>query len=294
MGFGQGDSLPLATLEVPDVLSGMAPRVEQVYTVVAHAPVADRYVFDMSAVRFVTPYGVIALVSAARCLSQQSGRPVCLSNTRGEVHSYLHRMNLFQVGCDWLQCSDPLDEEWLRSDYTANLLELTAIGGPRDVETVVARARRIFAQWLTIPNLGELCVVLSELCANIYQHSGDPDGCVLIQKYGSDGSRVRVDLAVGDMGRGVRQSLISQHGEIARDAIGYLREALAGRSARESGRGGLGLRLVEKAAVSSGGYLWLRSEDAGIYNRGASGTEEKTGLASVPGTQVAVRLKSQA
>lgn len=283
-----------ATLRVPDVLNGIAPHGEGVYTLVTDAPLADQYVLDMGAIGFVRPYGVVALVSAARCLSKRSGRAVCLSNIPSEVHSYLHRMNLFQVGGAWLRCSDHLDDEWLRSDYTANLLELTTIGRTDDVETAVARARRIFSQWLAIPNLGELCIVLSELCANIYQHSGDPFGCVLIQKYGPSRGRVTVDLAVGDLGCGIRQSLSRRHGAIAQGTIGYLREALSGKSARRSGRGGLGLRRVEQVVASSGGYLWLRSEDAGILSRGPSRTIDNVSLVTIPGTQVAVELNSPA
>ena len=278
------------TLQVPDVLNGEILRTEEFYSLVAGAPPADQYVLDMNTVRFVKPYGVMALVIAIRRLSQRSSRPVFLNNIQGRIHSYLDRMDLFQVGSDWVQTSDVLDEEWLRSDFTPNLLELTTITGPEDVETAVARAKRIFSRWLMIPNLGELCIVLSELCANIYQHSGDPLGCVLIQKYGPFRGRVTVNLAVGDLGRGIRGSLTSQHGEIGQETVDYLREAMHGKTARQSGRGGLGLRRVEQIAASSGGYLWLRSETAAILSRGPDQTQEKTNLISIPGTQVAVAL----
>ena len=141
-----------------------------------------------------------------------------------------------------------------------------------------------------IPNLGDLLNVLSELCANVYQHSGDHQGCVLIQKYSPFPGRVTVNLAVGDLGCGIKGSLIARHGEIGQETLDYLREALCGKTSRASGRGGLGLRRVEQIVEARGGYLWLRSENAAILSRGQNQTQEHTDLVSIPGTQVAVEL----
>jgi hypothetical protein len=159
------------------------------------------------------------------------------------------------------------------------------------VEQIVARARSIFSHWLLTPNLGSLLNVISELCANIYQHSGDAQGCILIQKYQSrTRGRVEVRLAVGDLGQGIRGSLSVKHGEFGQEPLDYLRAAMLGRSARLSGRGGMGLRRVEQIVESEGGYLWLRSETAAILSCGPGKLEERGDLVYVPGTQVAVEL----
>lgn len=154
------------TISVPDVLRNNVQAIETFYAMVEATPPAHRYVLDMRAVGFVKPYGVIALVTAARRLSQLSGRPVRLDNLDGKVHAYLHRMNLFDVGSDWLQPAQALDEEWARNPQTLNLLEVTAIAGSDDVASVVSQANRIFSHWLKVPNLRKLLTVLSELCAN--------------------------------------------------------------------------------------------------------------------------------
>lgn len=279
------------SLTVPNVLGKNTEAIEEFYLLVGNPTPTNRYTFDMSGINFAKPYGVVALVIAARRLSILSNRPVYLENIPEQVHLYLNRMNLFQIGSDWLRPATTLNEEWSRSSQTPNLLELTLITGPSDVLNVAARAERIFSRWLMVPDLNSLINVISELCSNIYQHSGDSYGCVLIQKYGMPTrDQVVVNLAVGDLGCGIRGSLIKRHGEFGRVPLDYLRAAMSGQTARRTGRGGLGLRQVERIAASEGGYLWLRSETAAILSRGQDRTQEHQNIALVPGTQVAVEF----
>lgn len=102
--------------------------------------------------------------------------------------------------------------------------------------------------------------------------------------------RVDVCLAVGDLGCGIRGSLAARHGEFGEDPLDYLQAAMGGKTARSTGRGGLGLRRVEQIAGSEGGYLWLRSETAAILSRGPRKAQGRGELISVPGTQVAVEF----
>jgi anti-sigma regulatory factor (Ser/Thr protein kinase) len=280
-----------STILVPNVLTEIT-AVEEFYVYAKQAPPAALYVFDMSAVTFVKPYGVIALLSAARHLAGLSGHPVRVENLAGNVHAYLDRVDLFDVGSGWIQSADALDEHWLRNPLTVNLLELTLIAGPDDVTTIAARAQRIFSHWLDTKELNSLLNVLSEVCANVYQHSGD-QGYALIQRYEAAMRRqVIVHVAVGDSGCGIRGSLASRHDNIGEAPLDYLKAAMQGLSARNTGRGGLGLRRVEQIVASNRGYLWLRSETAAIMTRGSKQTQPHEKLIHVPGTQVAVGLRA--
>ena len=280
-----------ATLTVPNVLGSNTRFVEEFYSTVDSASRAEQYVLDLASVRFVRVYGVIALVIAARRLAARSERPVLIQNIPDELHSYLHRMNFFQVGDAWLCAAEDLSKEWARNPQTPNLLELTVIAGPEDVGAAIARMELVFSRWLKISNLRNLLSAVSELCSNLYQHSRDRYGCVLVQKYSSFvRDRVVVNMAVGDMGQGIRGSLESQHGRIGEDPLDYLYKAMQGMSARSSGRGGIGLRLVERIVAAEGGYLWLRSETAAILSRGPGTVQGLHDLSFCPGTQVAVEL----
>lgn len=279
---------PHTTITVPYSLSSVE-AVETLYSYVTAQPLASHYAFDMSRVDFVKPHGVIALVLAARMLAKRSGQPVALTSLHPQVLQYLERIDLFEIGHEWLLPPPKLSERWFRSAATPNLLELTLITGPNDVSVAMARASHIFQRWLSVSDLNNLLAVLSEVCANIYQHSGDPAGCVVIQKYALV-DEVAICLAVGDLGCGIRGSLQARHGVLGEGSLFYLREAMNGRTSRASGRGGLGLRFVERRARDTGGSFWLRTENAALHSRGMLARTESSDLAGVPGTQLVVEL----
>lgn len=187
--FSPSRSMPQAvtTLTIPDTLRQGTAGVEILFKAIADLPAARRYIFDMSQVTFIEPCGVIALLSIVRQCASQTGERVVIRNLNEQLYPYLHRMDLFRIGAAWLNPLTPLNEEWSRNAQTTNLLELTPITGYDDVINVLERAHGIFAPCLSAEELSNLKRVISELCQNIYQHSGDVHGCVLIQKYHPDG-----------------------------------------------------------------------------------------------------------
>jgi signal transduction histidine kinase len=287
-------SQPTATLTVPDALRHGAGGVEILFSVLAELPPARRYVFDMRAVTFVEPCGVIALLSAVRHCAAQSGARVLIKNLGEQLYPYLHRMDLFRVGEAWLSPVETLTEEWSRNTHTINLLELTPVSGYDDVTAVVERARGIFGPWLSPEEMTGLLRVISELCQNIYQHSGDEHGCVLIQKYQPEPNLVSICLSVGDCGRGIRANLINRYRGLGEDPLDFVRAAMDGNyTSRPHGRGGLGLRTVRDIAAAHSGYVTVRSETAGVTDWGRGGVRSSGNLSHMDGTQVSVRLCSR-
>lgn len=282
----------ISTLCVPDALRHGTDSVEILFNALAELPSAKRYVFDMSKVTFIEPCGVIALLSIVRQCAMQTGERVLIKNLNEQLYPYLHRMDLFRVGEAWLKPLMPLNEEWSRNAQTTNLLELTPITSYDDVTSVLERAHGIFAPWLSAAELSNLKSVISELCQNIYQHSGDVHGCVLIQKYQPDGqNRVSICLAVGDSGCGIRTSLSKRHRGLGDDPLDFIRGAMDGnRTSRPHGRGGLGLRTVRDIATAHRGYVSVRSETASVTDWGKSRIYSSSNLARIAGTQVSVKL----
>ena len=215
------------------------------------------------------------------------------SNTRG-LDRVFERVNLFNVASQWLELDGNLPEQrWNRNPHTTNLLELTPITNAGDVAQAMERAEAIFSHWLQMPNLSSLMKVISELCSNIYQHSGDPYGFVLIQRYQYiSRGEVEVVLAAGDLGRGIRGSLEARHPQLGDDPLNYIQAAMTGTTSRESGRGGLGLRTVEETVAKEGGSVWLRSETAALRSFGPNRHYHFTDLAPMPGTQVVVEFQA--
>lgn len=253
-----------------------------------------QYALNLESAGFLKPMGIMALVLTVRQIAEQSGRPVLLVNLDSELLSYLERVSFFDVAGEWLELDGNLPEQrWDRNPQTANLLELTPITNAGDVAKVMERAETIFSRWLHLPNLNSLRKVISELCSNIYQHSGDPHGFVLIQRYQYI-SRGEVDvvLAAGDLGRGIRGSLAARHPELGKDPLKYIQAAMGGSTSRETGRGGLGLRTVEETIAKEGGYVWLRSETAALRSYGPNRHYPSTDLAAMLGTQVVVEFRA--
>jgi len=284
-------SQPTAALSVPNTLRHGTGGVENLLNLVTELPPARRYVFDMGGVTFIEPCGVIALLSTIRHCATQSGKRVLIKNLSEQLYLYLHRMDLFRVAEAWLRPLTPLNEEWSRNAHTINLLELTPVTGYDDMIAVVERARSIFAPWLSPDELPNLLRVISELCQNIYQHSGDAHGCVMIQKYQPEQNRVSICLSVGDSGCGIRANLIKRYRWLGDDPLDFVRAAMdGGYTSRHHRRGGLGLRTVRNITASHSGYITVRSETAGVTDWGKGGVQSFGNLTHMAGTQVSVKM----
>ncbi|MCL4872056.1 MAG: hypothetical protein KJ063_24105 [Anaerolineae bacterium] len=277
----------------PNQFGSDVQTIDSLYSLLSDIRSAQ-YILDLGNIAFLKPMGIMALVLSARHIAEKSGYPIRLISLDRKLLAYLERVNLFQVANKWIELDSELPEQkWERNPQTPNLLELTPITNAVDVASVMERAELIFSRWLQLPNLGSLLKVISELCSNIYQHSGDPHGFILIQRYQYiSRSEVDVIVAVGDMGKGIRPSLADRHPELSGEPLGYIRAALQGSTSRHSGRGGLGLRTVEETVVKEGGYVWLRSETAAVRSHGPNRHYLFTDLAPVPGTQVVVEFRA--
>jgi hypothetical protein len=268
--------------------------LESFYQQIVQTPQATGYMLDLKRIGFLRPPELVALVTASRYLAQKCGQPVQIVNPPENVLLYLERMNVFTTCREWLESPEVLPENrWERAADTDNLLELTPITSNDDVLTIADRTRRICTP-LQLSNLSKILSTLSELCSNAWEHSGDRQGLVLIQRYYHQQLREKVVcIAIGDMGRGIRGSLVERHGEFGQRPIDYLVAVLNGKTSRVTGRGGLGLPTIEATVVEEKGQLWLRSETVAILSRGAPQRRQHESLAHIPGTQVVVELTSR-
>lgn len=252
---------------------------------------SSRVTLNLERAGFITPSRAVALVLACRYINSITHTKVFLRNISRDVQKYLLRMDLPVGAHEWLEIDNLGDDEWGRNPHTSQLLEMTKIGSTQDVEHVIERSENIFGHWLDKSALNSLLNSLSELCSNVYQHSADADGVVLIQKYEKQSLNVvNVQVAVGDLGRGIRGSLELRHGQIANSAVDYLKLAMEGKSARNTGRGGLGLRRVEQILQENSGSLYLRSHNAFILSHHKTGRTFGSENVFFPGTQIALGL----
>jgi hypothetical protein len=177
------------------------------------------------------------------------------------------------------------------------LLEVTLVKEGADVHRAVARLKAR-ADLLLVSRLGysglaadRFTVAMAEVCQNVVDHSGGP-GLALAQCYLHGGDAAEIRLAVADAGIGVRASLAPRYAD---RVPGAWDDATAVRLAFRrgvTGSGdpdrGLGLAAVAGMVRAWGGSLRLRSGTAACEVGARPGV--RTGLASFPGTQVAIRL----
>lgn len=282
-------------IHVPNVLGGAPDTAEAFLSRMATAQSGLPVKFDLSAVTWVCPYGAVILLGACRYLAQLSGGPVAMMSLRNEVHAYLRRIGFFDRAGEAACTPDPFDaaNDWSRSAASSNVLELVPVGDHLDVYGVGSRARKILGYWLSHAtyDIDQIVSLLAEACSNVVDHSHDV-GVVTIQKYGR-GHYVDIELAISDLGVGIRRSLATAHGDLADTCSGYIERALAGLTARPAGRGGQGLGAIQRIATASGGSLLIRSETGRVFVQATSVTK-RDGLAFLPGTQIAVTFHSRA
>lgn len=283
------------TWRIDDVLSVSPAATDRLLSAIPPLSAGDRLVLDLDAVTWVRPYGAVMLLGLCRFLSSLTGHAVGLTKVRSAVHAYLVRIDFFTAEC--VYAANSLNPSFLlsRSAASSNVLELVSLDAQDDVYEVIERARRILGYWLSVParDTDRLVSLLSEACANVVDHSGDR-GVVTIQKY-EYRDAVDVELAISDLGVGIRGSLQQRHPDVRDTVAGYIQRALDGLSARAGNRGGHGLGAIRRIATSSGGILHVRSETGSVFTRGGiHGVQTvcRDALASFPGTQLAITFRS--
>lgn len=139
--------------------------------------------FDLSKIKFLGPYDVIGLVTCARLISQQQGHPIQLVDANPNILQYLTRINVFTTAKQWLLPPEtPFQVNNVLTRHSDHLLELTAIRQEIDIFDIVQRVSQICLP-LQVANLKKILRILSELCQNAFEHSGDNHSMVMVQRY---------------------------------------------------------------------------------------------------------------
>ncbi len=280
---------------VPNVLGGSPDDAEGLLVLLAAAIPNQSITLNLDAVRWISPYGATLLLGTCRYLAQVAGQPVHLTAVRDNVHAYLRRINFFEQTANVAFTSTVFDEtyEFGRRAASPNVLELVPVQTHRDVYLISGRARTILECWLNGVqyDTDQIVSLIAEACSNVVDHSLDR-GIVSIQKYDHQ-QYVDIELAISDLGQGIRQSLVATHGNLmATTCTGYIRLALDGTSARAPGRGGQGLGAMQRIATASGGFLSIRSE-TGKVEVHMHGYEVRDQLPFFPGTHIAITFRSR-
>lgn len=276
-------------IHLPDIFGHSVRESDTLFCLLDSLPEDHEFTIDMSEVSFLRPFDTLNLLLAIRLIFSKTTHPITLANIPDSVHKYLDRIDFFKMGNRWVVPDKKITEKWYRKKASDNLLELTKITTYEEKVKIISRVKRIFSHWLSPDKVSFLEKIISELCDNVQEHSGDPNVVVLMQKY-DHRDHTNIVVAIGDLGQGIRGSLSKIHPSIGTDPIDFLNAALNGATSRPSGRGGLGLGQVEQITEKNAGYFWIRSENAAIFSHGRDFRERVDTLPFLPGTQIVAEL----
>jgi anti-sigma regulatory factor (Ser/Thr protein kinase) len=262
--------------------------------------------FDARHLRWTDPNGMLALLAAARAVTDRLGtRPKFTPPESSDVIGYLSRMDFFGQGTAVFD----FDQVPTRRNARASdvLLEITPIAENRDVHAAVdhvqSRAGQILSKTLGYAPTAvvRFSVVLSEVCQNILEHAEAP-GWVAAQTYNwaKRLGREVVVMSVMDVGCGFRGSLAHEHaarfGDRWADATALEAAFIHGLTRfPDSGRG-QGIQQIRRQVSKWDGFLSIRSGTARIADVPSwdDSPPLEDSLPEFPGAQINIILPAKA
>lgn len=233
----------------------------------------DQVSLDLSSVDFVDPSGMISMVTACVESIAIGNRISIIEPANQNVANYLLRMRF----------RDVLRDEGVRfqsryatrqvfaqplADHLLELVEVTAKNA-----TAIGEQLMSLGAEAGVPErvLRPAFRGLAEGVDNALAHSGTERAFAIAQRYRAPNGRIRLEVAVGDTGYGLRQTL-RRRMEVADDASAVELAVTKGVSRYAGGRRGHGLSNVVDAVTShSLGAFEIRSGFASLrVSRGRS------------------------
>ena len=288
----------LAPPDPPPLVAGAKLTVETIGRLLepAFATGRERPVsttIDLRRVQFVTPFALVALATQIEAAYDQGGSVRLLCPAQPATLRYLAASGFFYHVRSRADVSG--GEGYLdRSPTTAaTVLPLTRIGGRTDIDRAYYDVRdRVDEMSQGGAWLLQFRNLVIELCGNIFRHAEVEVGYVVAQRYDGRGGPF-IELAIGDAGLGVIETLAPSHPELLQLAPGAaLRKAVQEElSSGLDDHGGNGFYGLHKVARERRGRFVMRSGSARVSaRRGSASLVGSTRRDSLPGTQIMVTV----
>ncbi len=205
------------------------------------------------------------------------------NNVSKDVSAYLERINISNLSFIKFKLPPVWDRLSRGSMKSSTLIELRSINDWKSCADAVKQTKEILLQWF--PNkLGrstnDICSLLSETAENSIDHSSPIPGegyCFyILQKYRIDG-KDQIQIAVGDIGIGIRNSLKRATPEIVSNDVLAIKKALfRGLSGRVDKSGGLGYIRVREILMQREGTIQIRSGFGSLTYSSLSDEQQST------------------
>lgn len=238
---------------------------------------------DLTEVDFVLPGGIVAVACMARDASERGDQIKLLAPTDSQVARYASRMGLGDVleMCD-VENTLPAVKHRSRGDV---LLECGWAEDSSIGELAGLVSERLWEAGIDAQITDVLTTSVYEIADNVKVHAGAGGGFVCAQTYRRGTLGERIEVAIGDIGCGVRASLAARYSPADDEEALRLATTVSVTRLPEERRG-LGLHYAARDIPRAGGRLTLRSGEALL---GVNPDRRySTRCASIPGTLVAI------
>jgi hypothetical protein len=249
-------------------------------------------VVDLSEVDFVTPYGYTSLVAIISGLEDLHGRIQVYPPTGNGCLSYLRVCRFLRAVSHFANVDD--DPRKWRTSGSTTVLPVTYLEEGGQVgevrEKVNDRMEEIFQSGPkgSPAVIKAVCSTVGEICENIFRHANTEEGWVAAQRYPQGDY---VELSVCDTGRGVKDSLLETHPDLAKIPDGQVLARAIRKGISRKPNGGNGFYVLEHATRKHDGQFFLRSGTGAAYRSYQSQKIiHKSGLFDQPGTHMMARL----
>ena len=218
--------------------------------------VDGRWVLDLSKVKFVEIYPMVAMACFVS-RAQQRGHGLQLSIPESnQVKTYLSRMGFVEMLAEHYEVEARPLRQVRAQPHPNDLLELQRFDSSHKIEEL---ANLVWERLSQVPphvrrTIYE-CII--EIGDNVIFHAGSGGGWVAAQTYRRGTANERIDLAIGDTGVGIRRTMRRHKPRSDGDAIRLaLQFGVSGLA--DPGRG-VGLAETADQIRSVGGRLLVRS-----------------------------------
>lgn len=225
--------------------------------------------FDFSDVTFITPEGLILLVTVSRFLYTNHKYYIEWKNIIKSVLSYIERMHIN----DFEFIHIKRDPKFIKKIHNRSnvLVEISTIKEQKEIGIAIYNTRLILNNWFPQSKSDcrrHLLTLIKETVENSIEHSS-PEPLngycyYILQKYTYSNGQNEVQIAVGDAGVGMLFSQQRIYPDTKNDEDAIVSALIYGRSGRNSEYGGIGYVNIRESLEPLNGKIFIRSGKAHV------------------------------
>ena len=262
---------------------------------------------DCCNVKFLDIYSILGLLISANHFSQSRNVHFVWQIPKGNVRSYLGRVNFFQSLSPNSTIWPEIDQSWIDQQsslhgFSKVLLELIPVKDEDSIHEILDRTENTLLQELQYnkQDTFDVCIMISELCHNIIEHNPPSViGYASMQFYRPLMRKPYLQVTVGDNGIGIPTSIRKNphYSDLTHDKIAIEKSMQPDVTEFENEYGrGQGLYRLRCLCAKHLGALTIRSGMGKVFERYSPSSKKNCSFDVSPmsGTLIGMNFEAEA